>query len=416
MNKSSYLFQKPATWWWAFCFLLTLTGCKTDYAVKPYAKSVKTEYTLYNADAHRYPVLPADVTPVYEVVIIRHGARYLDGQGSYSAMKALLDEANEQGTLTPKGIAFRNWYDQFYPLVKGHEGQLTNKGRQQHRDVAASVYQWVPALFGDSMRVRTSTSQRVIDSQEAFVGQLAKLNPNLRFSVDTTETLRVHNVWTLPDPCSGQYFQYLNNRIDQDAVISQWFAQPELTAKYFGDKYNFIRVLRNLIVDLNNLDFEVPAGHETIMTRQNFEAVHDIQSTFTQLLLGRSEISGDYGLRWYQEALLDIIQNAEQDITNNDIHAGLYFTHDILIDNFLALMQAGPFGKSITPMEKIASKYPLSAVPMACNIQLLICKDRQSDELIVYPLLNGRPIALNRIRAVRKYAYKLSDLKNNILQ
>ena len=393
------------------------TVAETD-CLAPYRSGKLTEYTLYQIDAQDFPVFPKGVEPVYDIVFARHGSRYLDGRDSYSAMMGLLAEAENNRCLTAKGEALLNWYRLIYPAVKGHEGQLTQKGREQHRSISQSIGRWLHPLFAakPNVRIATSTTQRVIDSQESFVDGLTRVHPNVQGigPVDTTEILHVHNRWDLEEPCAGIYNQYQKSRIDIPEFIGRFFTQPDLPARYFGDSYNFIRVLRNLLADLYSLDQEIPDGWQEILNDGDYAAIHDIQSTYTQLLLGRSGISDNYGLNWYRDTWQWIADNTRADLATDSIAAGLYFSHDILIDNLLAVLQIESFGDDTAPIEAIAASYPLSAVPMASNLQLCICRDHQTGELVVYPLLNGRSAKVKGLRQMRQGAYRWSEVENRM--
>ena len=247
---------------------------------------------------------------------------------------------------------------------------------------------------------------------------LTSIHPAIRpaFAIDTTERLRVHNRWELNEPCASAYAAYKAQRFDLPGFIARFFTDGDLPGRYFGDNYNFVRVMRNMLASLQSLDFQAPDGWQPFFGEEDFAAVHDIQSSFTMLLLGRSSLSGNIGLEWYRDVWQSVLDNTLTDLEQGQVAAGLYFTHDILIDNLLAVLRLDRFGDDIQPMEAITTQYPISAVPMASNLQLCICRDQASDETIVYPLLNGRCGRLQGLQEVRPGAYRWEEVAARLRQ
>ena len=83
--------------------------------------------------------------------------------------------------LTEAGEDFYKRYMEIYPMLKGHEGDLTVKGQQQHRGIAGRMVAAYPKVFGKNVKVdaRATISPRAIISMMSFCDELRAQRPKL---------------------------------------------------------------------------------------------------------------------------------------------------------------------------------------------------------------------------------------------
>lgn len=393
--------------------LMAAKQLKSNYA-QPYYTSTSGEYTQYLCNDQQYPQIAKGLTPVYYLYIGRHGARYTDGHATYSRILRFFAEADSLHNLSPKGNDFYAWYQQFYPLVAGKEGKLSAKGRQQLADIASSVDKAFALWWGDSVRVISSTSPRVIHSSEAFMQQLSKLNPSLRYATDTLKLFAVRNGWQLPTTVDAAYDSLLQQVAQPEAFLKQYLLNPNIQQqslqRNFYGAYGFQREFRNVLAAIPGIDQTVPEGWQAFLSDSLNAAVQQLSATQFYLLLGRAQQTHQLGMRNYTDTWNYLQQLLQSDLQTGQVKATFCFTHDILIDNLLARLQLGSFGQSVPNLSVAASQFAIQCVPMAANLQLVVCKVNNKNKWVVYPLLNGRFIEVAGLKQAYPGAYKLNDL------
>ena len=102
-----------------------------------------------------YDLSPKASTPVpkgYEAVYIshygRHGSRYAYTSDAYTVILNMLSEGRKQGNLTPRGEALLNELEPFWDYVQYRVGDLTEIGWNQHQEIARTMVQSFPTVFG----------------------------------------------------------------------------------------------------------------------------------------------------------------------------------------------------------------------------------------------------------------------------
>ena len=129
---------------------------------------------LYPMDQPAPTSAPKGYKPFYMSHVGRHGARFALGSTVYEDMLSVWTKAREKGWLTPEGETFCKAYVELYPELSRREGNLTRKGQEQHRYIAAQIYKNYPEVFkGATHASAVSTiSHRVIVSMYSFLGEL----------------------------------------------------------------------------------------------------------------------------------------------------------------------------------------------------------------------------------------------------
>ena len=143
-------------------------------------------YALYPEGQPLPPTAPKGYKPFYVSHIGRHGSRYAIGSNVYTDVYEVWKTASDKGNLTPEGEEVFKAYSDLYPRLRYHEGILTQKGQQQHRQIASQLYRDYPAVFKGKTRaeVLSTTSHRVILSMMCFLDELKELDRDFQFDVD----------------------------------------------------------------------------------------------------------------------------------------------------------------------------------------------------------------------------------------
>ena len=79
----------------------------------------------------------------------------------------------------------------FYEVPLLNMGDLTDLGREQHKEIARTMCEQFPEVFkdGGAVLARSSTSQRAIVSMNAFTVSLQKCAPKVDIVMDALQAL-----------------------------------------------------------------------------------------------------------------------------------------------------------------------------------------------------------------------------------
>ena len=135
---------------------------------------------------------PFDIPRGYSLCYIshygRHGSRYLTEDSRYKTLLDLLEDQNRRHNLSSEGLSLLSDMRSLWPKVQGRGGELSEIGRQQHRDIARRLYSRSSSfLRGAKVYARSSTASRCIASMEEFCGALSSLEGSLDIEMDPGE-------------------------------------------------------------------------------------------------------------------------------------------------------------------------------------------------------------------------------------
>lgn len=124
---------------------------------------------------------PDSLTPVLINHVGRHGARFPSSARFTAALKRMLNEATDRGTITAKGKKLQQLISQVEAIVQGQWGALDSLGRAEQRAIASRMRERCQNLFADSVVIQatSSYSPRCIMSMYEFTHQLTRLNNNI---------------------------------------------------------------------------------------------------------------------------------------------------------------------------------------------------------------------------------------------
>ena len=125
--------------------------------------------SVYAYEAPTEPLTPAPkgFKPVYLTHFGRHGSRFLDNASNYDRPYNILKEAADSGALTDFGKDVLRRVEIIRAEADQRAGDLTQKGMQQHRDIARRMVENYPELFTNDKTImaRSTTSHRVLVSE-----------------------------------------------------------------------------------------------------------------------------------------------------------------------------------------------------------------------------------------------------------
>lgn len=378
-------------------------------------------YYVYEAPEAALPKPPRGYKPFYISHLGRHGARY--ALTHYDVVMAGLDTASARGLLTPRGEAFYSDYKAFYEDARLRKGDLTQKGAQQHRDIAHRMFHHFPAVFKGQTRVVavSTTVPRVIMSMSAFLSELEGCDKSI--SIEAEASLR-HQVYIDPTErenpgafprkdvasavkASNAFFL---SKMDWDGFARKLFTSPEKFAAHF-DKLSFELCVYRFVQSLPCLDKEYE-GFGDLFTEEQLKNIFVGDNYRSYVTDGMCPQNNHLRASVCSVLLEEIIRSSDSDIAAGSHALRLRFSHDSALMPLLSLMDVNGMGCVIPDPEKVADHWRLYDIPMGCSLQLVFYRKKGSDDCLVLPLLNEVPAVLPFPAAADGY-YSWNDFKNH---
>lgn len=378
-------------------------------------------YKEYLAPSVTYSDAPKGYSPFYMSHYGRHGSRYLLDAPQYEAPYNTLKEADDKGVLTEFGKSVLNRLEIMKNDAEGRLGDLTEKGKRQHREITYRMVKNFPAIFNEKATItaRTTTSHRVMASMTSALMEFSRLLPKMTIDYD----------------CSGYDVSYMNTEDrfirsskyskERNSAVSEFNARhtrPErLMAALFSDTTFITRYQAHNPVSVRPTQgrSEQPGktssdvkDHSATFYNQLYEIAANMQShdlgfnlndiytyeewydNFTKnnvywySVSAFSPLTGDIVPFGRATLLQDILDKANAAIFNGSTSANLRYGHDGALFQLLCLMEVNDCEWSVSDLEKVADKWvAYNIVHMGSNLQLVFYKNK-TGPVLVKALLN----------------------------
>lgn len=349
-------------------------------------------YLAYPLEKHLQTPTPKGYQPFYISHYGRHGSRFLLGDGDYKWIIDLLQDANKQHALTGLGRELLAKLQELWPVVEGRGGDLTSVGERQHRGIAHRMYTHYPEVFRKTKKVsaRSTMSLRCAMSMAAFCDELKGLSPGLDMHLEASEKYVRYLNWqskesnTFADSKHGPW-------VEEYRKFTAAQTRPERMCKsLFNDSIYILKKVNPselmwglywIVVDMQDIDTAIQLP-QVLTNRELFDLWQVINYKF--YVDGANHADGKGSCPGKAVPLVkNIIESADEAITNKNIAATLRFGHDGNIIPLLALIKLENFDASVSnPYEVYKVWSDFKAVPMAGNIQLIFYKNKKDDVLV----------------------------------
>ena len=360
---------------------------------------------------------PKGYKAFYVSHIGRHGARYALGGSVYEEQLAVWTKGHEKGWLTPAGEVFYQAYKDFYPAIALREGNLTQKGQDQHRYIAGQIYRNYPSVFkGKTHAEAVSTvSHRVIVSMFSFLSELDNLDRDFTFGADYGQP---YQSYLLPDVIDSgaerhgdaevKFRQFRDQVLDLDGLLAKWFTRPDSLVT--RGKYKFCYDMHTLVSTLDNLDVPAPQELYEVYTPEERYRLWRVKNYRDYQLVGPSPDTQNLRVQAMRPLLDDILEKAETD-WQNGVQLRLRFAHDSTLMPLLSLMGVNDMGVRVENPYEAENYWRNFDIPMGCNFQLVFFKSKKNPDILVQVLLNGFEATLPLPMAAPGSFYRWQDIK-----
>lgn len=336
---------------------------------------------------------PEGYEPFYVSHFGRHGDRYCTSE--YEYLFKGFSEAEKAGLLTKEGEAFWARYKKHYEKVKDCKGNLNEVGKEQHRTIAAHLYQRFPSVFEGPTHVEavSTESARVIMSMWSFLSSLQSLDKEIDVNADASAK---YASWLQPSLRSNPYLTkdaftsgkgaeeafnvYFNHTVPWKEILGRFFTSESAVESPF----HFLEALHAVVAT-------GPFGD--VLSEEEMAAVWKGLSAHYFLDVARFTGSETLRVPYAAFTLEQMLETADADLASGSTRLRLRFGHDSGIAPLLVLMDVNGCGRETDSFEESLDIFPNYTIPMGASLQWVFFRNAAGN-VLVKVLVNEREASL----------------------
>lgn len=351
--------------------------------------------SVYAYEAPTEPLTPAPkgFKPVYLTHFGRHGSRFLDNASNYDRPYNILKEADDAGALTDFGKDVLRRVEIIRAEADQRAGDLTQKGMQQHRDIARRMVENYPELFTNDkiIMARSTTSHRVLVSEYSALMQILRMRPKIKFDYDSSNH---DEPWMYTEDKGVSAHKRKINAAVQE--FNQRHTHPERLMKALFKDPGYIRTAggRDQSGSLYSSLYDLASYVQGSDPGVDLNDVFTYDEWYDLFLMNN--------MRWYSQAgyspltdnvipyghcvtLQNFIDFADEALAGNGVSVMLRYGHEVTLMSFFSLLDLNGSGYSTDDLESVADHWV--AYDLACmggNVQWVFFRDRKGTVIIKF--------------------------------
>ena len=353
--------------------------------------------SVYAYEAPTEPLTPAPkgFKPVYLTHFGRHGSRYLDNASNYDRPYNYLKEASDAGMLTDFGKDVLRRLEIIRAEADQRAGDLTQKGMQQHRDIARRMVDNYPELFTKDKTVmaRSTTSHRVLVSEYSALMQILRMRPKMKFDYDSSNHdepwmyTEDRDVSAHKRKASVAVSEFNQRHTHPERLMKALFKDTEFITNYQGQGRDQSSSLYSSLYDVASYV-------------QSSDPGVDLNDVFTydewyDLFLMNN-------MRWYSQGgftpltdnvvpyghcvtLQNFIDFADEALAGNGVSVMLRYGHEVTLMSYFSLLCLNGSGYSTDDLESVADHWV--AYDLACmggNVQWIFFRNKKGNVIVKF--------------------------------
>lgn len=377
---------------------------------------------VYDFDVPDLTPAPEGYEPVYLSHYGRHGSRYAYSSRTYGYLQEALAEGAATGNLTPYGAKLKEDLEPFFEAVTNHVGELTRKGWDQLYGIGRRMVEFFPTVFPDGAWVDAgvSPSIRSVMSMNACCLAIGQSRPEVRiFEHQTWDDLRsarpnmgykdAYAFIGAPCPTQESSASFIERTVDWKAILGRIFKDPAAAlGKYKpADALDYLYMM---VAGMESLDDGIVPDVSGIFTREEFATMWEADNYLRY--------------REYYEYLApccsiyeDIIERADEHLSDGSRGADLRFGHDHVLLTLLMIADIEAFGHFASRPEDVAFTFQNFRSPMGGNLQFVFYGKEESSpaaglpDVLVQVILNGEETWFSGLEPAVGPFYDWTELK-----
>ncbi|MCM1076355.1 MAG: histidine-type phosphatase [Bacteroides sp.] len=393
---------------------------------RPDRYQVGSQYLAYPRPAYGLPELtksPDGYVPFHIEHYGRHGSRWLLKDADYDRPVEMLEKADRNGQLTPRGQLLLKQLTKIKDDSKGRVGELTPLGHRQHRDIARRMTQNFPEIFvpGTHVDAKSTVIIRCILSMANEIAEIQRICPEITVTCDASRTTQKILAYNSTDTVAKKlaaeaapFAEEFNKRhSDHSAFIATVFTDPQFVADSLDERKIFSDV------------FDIAVNTQSHDDQPDLYDIFTPDELYNEWLINNVDWYGAAGntsltknrVPYNQRVLLrNIIESADTAMVSPRQSVNLRFGHESIVLPLTILMELNDSAVDLTDPDQVASQWRNYEIfPMGSNIQMIFYRPAEGstlspDEVLVKVMLNEEEARLP-LRAVSGPYYKWSDVR-----
>lgn len=408
-----------------FCSAQT---CKDDFKANPYLAG--SNYVAYPGPKGTLTPAPAGYEPCYISHYGRHGSRYHIGK-TYDEVYDMLKKADNAGMLTERGKQLLVESKQLRDEAAGRDGELTELGAEQHRQIAERMYNNFPEIFtkpNTHIDAKSTIVIRCILSMENALQQFKAMNPALDIRHDAS----YHDMYFMNQDdafiseakkkASKVLADFRKEHLHPQRLMETIFSDKS----FWNDSIDASKAMRSifkLAMNIQSTELRKQINLCNLFTDDELYDLWQGQNAYWYMAYGPSRYSD--GIQPYsQRNLLNkIISEADSCLLLDNCGANLRYGHDTMVMPLTCLLELDNTNQEIADLNALPTHEwcDYRIFPMACNIQFVFyrskgatgktaVKDSKGKDILVKVLRNENEARLPISTTTYPY-YKWADVK-----
>lgn len=369
------------------------------------------------------PAAPAGYEPFYINGYFRHGARHVDDNVTYPRVYEALETASACGNLTEFGKAVLARLEPFKVNLMYREGDLTQIGYRQSRELGRRMYENYPEVFSGHPYVKAEATNvlRVSATMQSVIEGIMSCCPSLEIScMDNSRAfLKELNPYgsVCPDrlpadaaTVSGKgvwrqkYEAFRASKIDAGAFLARLFVDPGRVKEIY-EPYDLEWRFWLLASLMQCLDRQVPLWD--LFTEDEIVAWAEVENYKYYAQKGCEPVTRGRGAGLGARTLKHILEESAKDIGLGRHGVDLNFGHDGTLMALMANLGAGTWDFCTGDPEKVLDRWRYWNIPMGSSLQFIFYRNDGGDVLLRVTL-NEEDVKLP-LEAVHGVFYRWND-------
>lgn len=394
------------------------------------AQSTKTEifadinktggvYYAYPTPASHLSAAPTGFQPFYISHFGRHGSRWLINDVDFLESLDLLRKASASNALSPTGLSALQRLEKVWKLAEGHNGDLTDLGAKQQRQISDRMFKNYTSVFQGSPKVtaKSTVVPRCILSMAYFANELTANNPNLKVAMESSDKYMKYLNHHTPESNvfrdSGNFWQEEKRKFKKDNIVAGRFVNNLFTSEdYIYKNVNPEKLMEAfywIASDMQNIETDI--SFYDLFTKDELFNIYQAINYQTYVNDGPSPLSNGLIKNNAIPLVKNILDEANSYISSNGNGASIRFGHDGNILPLLALLNVeGANKEELNPANVYQVWNTFQNAPMAGNLQMIFYKNKKKEVLVKF-LLNENEVHIPIETKMFPY-YQWSDVQS----
>ena len=349
---------------------------------------------------------PKGKKPFYISHYGRHGSRYISSRSGYDIPFRMIAHADSVNELTPTGERVHEEMKVIMADTETRWGELTNYGKEQHRQIAKRMVERFPEVFSGDARVKciSTTVPRCMISMGVAMMQMKQMNPKLRITMEASQRYqwymnhqdnKLRRNYMTPE-AKKAYDAYTSSRLGNSRLMELIFKNPDIVKEIVNEEqFNYYLIKMGLFQQ--NTQLRQNTFLQDLFETDELYQMWQIDNAFWYIQHGACKLNGGKQPTSQRYLLRQIIADADSCLRLDKPGAQLRFGHETVLLPLVCLMGINGYDLATDNLDELEEKgwWCSSVFPMGANLQFIFYRSSPRDQdVLVKVLLNEKEATL----------------------